>query len=458
MFHLLTGKRLATYPEEDESFTLPEGYNYSKENYESSTASTMEVDSVHHIIKPENIETGNTSTFDNVVLPTVTRTGDILVDWYTTNDPANPQNWSTATKCAVTAVICCYTFAVYAGSSIYSPAEQGIMEAFNISLPVASLGLALYVLGYGMGPLIFSPLSEVPSIGRSVPYAVTFAIYVLLCIPTAMVNNIAGLLVLRFLQGFFGSPCLATAPASFQDMYPLIKLPYSVAIWTSFSFCGPALGPVLSGYSVVAMGWRWSMWELLWMAAPCFIAMFFCLPETSSANILLRRAQRLRKLTGNSQLRSQSEINQGEMRISAILHDALIKPVEICLLDPAVLFVNVYTSIVYGIYYSFFEAFPLVYGGIYHFNIGEVSTTFICIFVACLIGFITYVSYLYYIVIPDVVKNGFRAQEHRLKPALFAVFLPTIGLLIFGWTSRENVHWIVSVIGITIYATGVFVM
>ena len=53
---------------------------------------------------------------------------------------------------------------------------------------------SLYVLAYGLGPLIFAPLSEVPLIGRSPVYTITFLIFVIL---TALVNNFACLLVLR---------------------------------------------------------------------------------------------------------------------------------------------------------------------------------------------------------------------------------------------------------------------
>lgn len=34
------------------------------------------------------------------------------------------------------------------------------MEEFNVGAVTASLGLALYVLAYGIGPMLFSPLSE----------------------------------------------------------------------------------------------------------------------------------------------------------------------------------------------------------------------------------------------------------------------------------------------------------
>ena len=61
-------------------------------------------------------------------------------------------------------------------------------------------------------------MSEIPIVGRNIPYIATFAIYVVLCVPTALVNNFGGLLFLRFITGFFGSPCLANGAASMQDM------------------------------------------------------------------------------------------------------------------------------------------------------------------------------------------------------------------------------------------------
>lgn len=97
------------------------------------------------------------------------------------------------------------------------------------------------------------------------------------------------------------------------------------------------------------------------MSAPVLIALFVFLPETSTPNILLRRAQRLRKLTGSKRLMAQSEIDQRHMTVSNIAVDAMIKPLEITLKDPAVMFVQVYAGIVYGIYYScnFFFLPPL---------------------------------------------------------------------------------------------------
>ena len=53
-----------------------------------------------------------------------------------------------------------------------------------------------------------------PQFGRNLPYVSTFAIYVILTVPTSLVDNFGGLMTLRFLLGLFGSPCLANRGAS----------------------------------------------------------------------------------------------------------------------------------------------------------------------------------------------------------------------------------------------------
>jgi DHA1 family multidrug resistance protein-like MFS transporter len=157
-------------------------------------------------------------TKSTVRAPTKTADGVILVDWYTADDPANPQNWPISKKSGVLLQLCFYSMAVYGASSMYVPGEQDVMGRFHVGATPAALGLAIYVVGYGVGPLIFAPLSEIAAIGRNWVYVPTFFLFVILSIPTAVVDNYAGLLVLRFLTGFFGSPCLANGGASVGDM------------------------------------------------------------------------------------------------------------------------------------------------------------------------------------------------------------------------------------------------
>jgi MFS transporter, DHA1 family, multidrug resistance protein len=193
------------------------------------------------------------------IVPQRTADNQILVDWYTTDDPANPQNWSTWKKNSVVFMLCFYTFTVYCAGPIYAASVPGLEEHFGISPVAASLGLGLYVLAYGIGDLLFSPLTEIPAIGRNPVYYLTFIVFWVLSFPTATVDSFGGLLALRFWLGFFGSPALANGGATIGDMFTLIHIPYGLCWWVFSAWAGPALGPVIGGFAAMAKGWRWPM-------------------------------------------------------------------------------------------------------------------------------------------------------------------------------------------------------
>lgn len=488
---LATGSRYLKFPEEEPGFQLPWETALTEEEAEKDTTPTTSVENdpelarlptarstlsqttkltvtrtvtreqtrpfSHERFEAEQEDAVN-RTASAIIVPTRTADGIILVDWYTTDDPANPQNWSPRRKASAVLIIVLYTFVAYAASAIYVVAEGGIMEHFHVQETKAALGLSMYVLGYGLGPMLFSPVSEIPSIGRNYPYIISFGLFVILAVPMALANSYASLLVLRFITGFMSSPALATGGASMGDLYSILKLPYALTAWTAAAFCAPACGPLLAGFAVMAKGWRWALWEILWMSAPIFIVMLLFLPETSAAHILLQRARRLRKLTGNPSLKSQSEIDQAGLSFQATLLTALWKPIEICIKDPAVLFTNVYTSAIYGIYYSFFEVFPLVYVDLYGFNLGELGLPFLTISVGCFIGLTIYVSYIHFYVEPHTRSHGLPVQESRLLPALISTTLLPAGLFWFGWTGNGSIHWIVCTIGLTLFPIGAFIL
>ena len=83
-----------------------------------------------------------------------------------------------------------------------------------------------------------------------------------------------------------------------------------------------------------------------------FIIIF--LPETLGDTVLLRRAQRLRKLTGNPRLRSLSEIKQAQMSPAAVIWEALVRPLQL-LTEPAVFLLNIYLGCEPGFFFPLFE-------------------------------------------------------------------------------------------------------
>lgn len=75
------------------------------------------------------------------IVPRKTKDGAILVDWYYTDDPENPHNWSNLRRALTTTIICLYTFVVYMSSAIYTTSESGVMQEFGVSKTQAALGL-----------------------------------------------------------------------------------------------------------------------------------------------------------------------------------------------------------------------------------------------------------------------------------------------------------------------------
>ncbi|KAL3450317.1 MFS general substrate transporter [Aspergillus insuetus] len=344
----------------------------------------------------------------------------------------------------------------------YSIAGEQIEHYFGVSAIAASLGLGLYVLGYGIGDLLFAPLSEIPVIDRNPVYWAPLIIFWVLSFPEVVIDDFGSLLALRFWLGFFGSPALANGRATAGDFFSLSDFPFGLSWWVFSAWAGPSIGPVIGGFAAEAevKGWRWPMWEIVWMASLALVSLLLFMPETSTPNILLRRARRLRKLTGDTRLQSQSEIDQRHMQVLEIVSTALIRPMEIMLKDPSIFFVNLYTGFFYGAFYSFFEVFPLVFPlvfpPIYGFTLSQTGLTFLPCLVGVSIAISLYFAYLYFYMVPDNKKHGLREQEHRLIPAIVGSVFITIGLFIFAWTSRPDVHWIAPLIGVAIFCIGHF--
>lgn len=54
---------------------------------------------------------------------------------------------------------------------------------------------------------------------------------------------------------------------------------------------------------------------------------------------------------------------------------------------------------------------------------------------------------MYYIYEPYTAANGVGSPEYRLFPGIFASALAPVGVFIFAWTARADIHWIVPSIG-----------
>jgi len=375
----------------------------------------------------------------------------MLVTWYGPDDPENPMNWSRPKKIWVMFQVCFLTFSVYFGSAVYTAGVRGVAEEFHVSPVAATLGLTLFLLGCGTGPMLWSPLSEMPYIGRMPIYWFTLFLYVVLQIPTALATNFGMLMAFRFITGFVGSPVLATGGATVGDIYSSKKRVYGVSLWGAFAVCAPATAPIAGGFAAHAKDWRWTIWEVMWLGSFTLVLLFFFFPETSSSNILYRRARRLRKATGDKRLRTQAEIDAESLTGRDIAVDVLVRPFTLNFQEPIVLLLNLYIALIYALFYLWFESFPVVFIEIHHFRPQMLGLAFLGILGGVFITLPPYFYYIYRVEEKMYDENGQIKPEKRMRVAIFASFLAPISLLWFGWSARPSVHWIVPILGSGIF-------
>ncbi|KAI8668550.1 Bicyclomycin resistance [Fusarium keratoplasticum] len=129
----------------------------------------------------------------------------------------------------------------------------------------------------------------------------------------------------------------------------------------------------------------------------------------------------------------------------------------------------VFSAILLGILYLFFGAFPLVFRNAHDFNLWQFSLSFLGILVGTLMAGAAdpmFHGIRCCLVARLEKKTGIQVSsepEFRLPPAICGSFLVPIGLFTFGWTTFPHVHWIVPIIGSSIFGavnllvcTGIF--
>jgi DHA1 family multidrug resistance protein-like MFS transporter len=279
-----------------------------------------------------------------------------LVEFDGPNDLGNPKNWTTKRRWGITIAMGLLVFTVTFASSIFSVNIHVVQEKFDTDLVTATLGVALFVLGFVFGPIVFGPMSEV--LGRKPPLFTGFALFAIFQIPVALAQNVATICVGRFLGGFFASAPLAVVGGALADLWDPIPRAYAICVFAAGGFAGPVAGPIAGGFITEShLGWRWTSWITLIMAGLTGTIGFLVVPETSAARILQLRAAKLRKEMENTQYHSKAD--QNKLTMNTVVNVFLFRPFIMVVQEPILALITAYMSFLYGIVYLLFEAVRL---------------------------------------------------------------------------------------------------
>jgi DHA1 family multidrug resistance protein-like MFS transporter len=380
-------------------------------------------------------------------------TADVLVDFEGEDDPYRPMNWSTKKKINTTLMYGLTTMSATWASSAYSAGTQQIAKEFHVGNQVAVLGTTLFLFGFGLGPLLWAPLSEV--YGRRI--AVLTPMFVAICFSfgSAVAKDFQTLMITRFFGAFFASAPVTNTGGVLGDLYSPAWRALAMAGYAMAVVGGPCLGPIVSAAFVAnpSLGWRWTEYFTGILQAAILLIDIIFIDECYPPKLLIYKARRLRHETGNWALHTKFE--EWDVSIKELSKKFLVRPIQL-LLTPICFLIALYASFCYGILYMQLGGIPIIFRELRGWPAVSSTLPFLGILIGAIIGCsINAYNQILYNKVYHAAGNR-AVPEARLPPMMLGSVLFSAGQFVMGWTADPKFHWICPCIGLVMLGTGFF--
>lgn len=234
-----------------------------------------------------------------------------VVGWESQDDPKMPLNFAEKRKYLIVGLLAFVTLMTPLSSSIISPAISIYSKEFNnTNETLAAMPVSIFLLGFAVGPLFLSPLSEI--YGRAIVLTCSNAFFCCWQVACALAPTLSSLTVFRFLAGIGGIACMTLGGGIIADVFPVEQRGFAISIWTIGPTVGPSLAPLIGAFIASTIGWRMSMWIVFAPTTLFTILMAFTLPETNHRVLIQRKVNVLRKELNRPELRSCYETAESQ--------------------------------------------------------------------------------------------------------------------------------------------------
>ncbi|KAF8425239.1 major facilitator superfamily domain-containing protein [Tirmania nivea] len=371
------------------------------------------------------------------------------VDWDGQDDPENPQNWALWKAACILAGVSFQTAVVILYSTSFLSGGPGLMEDFGItSKSILAFGMTVYMIGLACGPLVLAPMSEL--YGRRPVYIFNLGLSFIFVLPACLAKNYGTILAVRFIGAFVGSVTLANAPGTLRDIFSEDYRTIAFSCFFLTPLNGPVLGPLIGGIIYQKFGWRWINWTVFILGGVSFL-IALVMPETYAPTLLKHKAERLRKETSDERYRSRfcpSEnhppIKTGNRMFWKLIGTNIQRPIVMGVMEPVLIFWEVYVAIIYAILYLSFIGYPIIFGELRGWSPANCGLAFsgmgVGTFIAIALDPVNRRVYNMHKVDPD---TGKRPPEARIACLCVAAILSPASMLWFAWTCYPTtIHWV----------------
>ncbi len=212
-------------------------------------------------------ETANSSTDSLVLVP---RPSD--------HDPNDPLRWPQWKKHVAFLSVCSFTF-------LTNYAIGGLASAFYLisiefdKTPSETSALLLWpILVLGLFNFFWVPMANY--FGKRPVFVFASGLLCVCYIWGACANSFDSLLWSNIVAAFAGSSTEALGASIVNDLYFLHERGAKMGIYMNFISGGNTIGPLICGFIVTGLSWRWHKWIAVILTAINFLTVLLFVPET----------------------------------------------------------------------------------------------------------------------------------------------------------------------------------
>ncbi|CAJ2503909.1 Uu.00g113030.m01.CDS01 [Anthostomella pinea] len=242
----------------------------------------------------------------------MTADGQIILEPQPDDSHNDPLNWPAWRRDSALLSLGLYCMVGGGITPILAAGFTNVAEDYNIDVAEVSLTTGLYMLGLGIGCVIFSPTAIL--YGKRPVYLFSSILFIISAVWCALSPNFTSLILARIFQGIAVSPVECLPSATIAEIFFLHERAYRIGVYTLLLLGGKNLVPLVSAVVIQSLGWRWVFWIVAIVVAFCGALLFLLVPETFWDRSPVPRARNQPKRPGFFSRRSSRH------RVPGLLH------------------------------------------------------------------------------------------------------------------------------------------
>jgi len=317
------------------------------------------------------------------------------------------------------------------------------------------------MLSMSIFPLWWSSFSE--TLGRRTIYLVSFTLFVIWSVLSAVSTSIGMLIVMRMLAGGAAASVQAVGAGTIADIWEVRERGRAMGMFYLGPLMGPLLAPIIGGVLAERFGWRSTQWFQVIYGGVLVTFLFFGLPETLKMRKDISQAVGRDVVSGAgqrpqlSQISSRQVVQQRTKKWVKVSSRIFLDPLKIILYlrFPAVLLTVYYASIAFCSLYVLNISLQHTFARPpYNFPTIIVGLTYIPNSVGYILASIFGGRWTDSIMHREATKAGrydargklmYIPEDRMRENAWIAAVMYPGALIWYGWAAEKGVFWVVPV-------------